>query len=166
MTASTTKFSPMKSLSLHTIGFTQKTAEQFFGMIRDADVDRIIDVRLKSDSQIAGFAKSPNLQFFAKELCGIDYHHLPFLAPSTPLFTSYKKEKTMGWPDFRDRFLDLMDERHVEEKVSRDLLDGACLLCSEHEPHECHRTLVAEYLRGRWNVAICLVHLVDSRPKS
>lgn len=161
----TSQYSPMKSLSLHTIGFTQKTAEQFFGMIRDADVDRIIDVRLKNDSQIAGFAKSPHLQYFAKELCGIDYHHLPFLAPDQRLFTSYKNEKTMVWPDFRDRFLELMDVRHVEEKVSPDLLDGACLLCSEHEPHECHRTLVAEYLRERWNVAINIVHLVDFRPK-
>lgn len=155
----------MKSLSLHTIGFTKKTAEQFFGMIRDADVDRIIDVRLKTDSQIAGFAKSPNLQFFAKKLCGIDYHHLPFLAPDKRLFASYKNEKTMEWPDFRDRFLDLLNERHVENEVSPHLFDGACLLCSEHEPHECHRSLVAEYLRERWDVEINVEHLVDFQPK-
>jgi len=29
-------------------------------------------------------------------------------------------------------------------------MDGGCLLCSEDKPHQCHRRLVAEYLRERW----------------
>jgi len=160
MTASTTKFSPIKSLSLHTIGFTGKTAEQFFGLIGKAGVSRLIDVRLNNGSQLAGFAKFRDLRFFAQAICGIDCIHLPILAPHQELFTAYKNEKTLKWPDFRIRFLDLMNERRVEEEISRDLVDGACLLCSEHEPHHCHRTLVAEYLRDRWSVDIEVRHLV------
>ena len=49
----------------------------------------------------------------------------------------------------------LMRARRIEETTSRELLDGACLLCSEEKPHHCHRRLVAEYLGERWgNVEI------------
>ena len=35
--------------------------------------------------------------------------------------------------------------------VPKELLDRACLLCSEEEPHHCHRRLVAEYLKDKWS---------------
>jgi uncharacterized protein (DUF488 family) len=42
-----------------------------------------------------------------------------------------------------------MRSRHIEN-TPRELLDGACLLCSEETPHHCHRRLVAEYLKQHW----------------
>lgn len=38
----------------------------------------------------------------------------------------------------------------VEDTLSKDILDNACLLCSEDEPHHCHRRLIAEYLNAKW----------------
>ena len=55
----------------------------------------------------------------------------------------------------RQRF---MRERRIEETVDPALLDAGCLLCSEGQPHQCHRRLVAEYLRERWG-DVEVVHL-------
>ena len=47
---------------------------------------------------------------------------------------------------------------HHQVETPRDLLDGACLLCSEEKPHHCHRRLVSEYLQQHWE-GIQITHL-------
>ncbi len=43
----------MEVIQVFTIGFTQKSAEEFFGKLRDAGVKCIVDVRLNNTSQEA-----------------------------------------------------------------------------------------------------------------
>ena len=145
-------------INLYTIGFTQKTAEAFFTLLSRAAVKRLVDVRLNNTSQLAGFAKKDDLAYFVKAICGAEYIHLPELAPTAELLESYKKRKG-DWETYERQFLELMAQRRIEETVPRGLLEGGCLLCSEHEPHHCHRRLVVEYLQAKWaNVAV--THLV------
>ncbi len=149
---------PSGVVRLFTIGFTHKSAEKFFGLLREAGVKRVIDVRLNNVSQLAGFSKKDDLRFFLKAIGRIDYIHRPDLAPTQAMLDAYKKRKE-AWADYEPQFRGLMVERRIEETVSRDLLEGACLLCSEDRPERCHRRLVAEYLREHWgNVEI--THLV------
>ena len=136
-------------MKLHTIGFTRKTAERFFGMLRASGAKRVVDVRLNNGSQLAGFAKKKDLSFFLKELCGMEYVHAPELAPTREMLDDYRK-KRCGWDAYEARFLDLMRRRRVEETVPREIVADGCLLCSEDKPHFCHRRLVAEYLDGHW----------------
>ena len=136
-------------MKLFTIGFTKKSAERFFGLLSSSGVKRVVDVRLNNVSQLAGFAKRDDLKFFLRRVCGIDYVHLPALAPTKEMLADYRK-KRMGWDDYERQFLDLMRERRVEDTVPREIVDGGCLLCSEDKPHHCHRRLVAEYLDERW----------------
>ena len=141
-------------LEIFTIGFTKKSAETFFGALKQAGVARLVDVRLNNVSQLSGFAKRDDLRFFLQAVCQIGYVHLPSLAPTQQLLDSYKKQKG-SWSDYESGFNELMTTRQIETMASKDLLDGACLLCSEEKPHQCHRRLVAEYLQQRWpNVAI------------
>jgi uncharacterized protein (DUF488 family) len=100
-------------------------------------------------SQLAGFAKKDDLRYFMREIVGASYVHRPELAPTQEMLDEYKKSGGT-WEEYAQRFLDLMASRHVEDKVLREQLDGACLLCSEDKPHHCHRRLVAEYLRDKW----------------
>lgn len=137
-------------MNLFTIGFTRKSAEVFFHRLKDAGVKRLIDVRLNNISQLAGFTKKDDLRFFAREICKIDYVHLLELAPTSEILDPYKKAKSGDWQIYERRFLDLMCARQVERTVPREILDGGCLLCSEEKPDNCHRRLVAEYLRGHW----------------
>jgi uncharacterized protein (DUF488 family) len=136
-------------MKIYTIGFTQKSAEAFFARLHTAGVKRLVDVRLKNVSQLAGFAKRDDLRYFTRAICGIDYVHLTELAPAEEMLDAYKKQKG-DWAVYERRFLALMAERRVEETLSPAVLDGGCLLCSEETPEHCHRRLVAEYLKQKW----------------
>jgi uncharacterized protein (DUF488 family) len=142
-------------IQLFTIGFTQKSAADFFGTLSQAGIKKIIDVRLNNVSQLAGFTKRKDLEYFLAQICHISYVHLPELAPTKDILDAYKKNKG-DWETYESQFLELMQERKIAEKIDPELLDGGCLLCSEPTPHHCHRRLVAEYLQQSWGeVKIC-----------
>ena len=132
-----------------TIGFTKKSAERFFKMLHNAGTRKVVDVRLNNVSQLAGFAKKNDLAYFLKEICDVGYVHLPSLAPTKEMLDTYKKKRGT-WEDYERRFVHLMEERRIEDKIQPESLEDACLLCSEDKPHHCHRRLVAEYLQARW----------------
>lgn len=44
-------------MKIFSIGFTEKTAEKFFGLIKSQPIKTLVDVRLNNVSQLAGFAK-------------------------------------------------------------------------------------------------------------
>ena len=136
-------------MRLFTIGFTKKSAEQFFTRLKQPGLVRLVDVRLNNVSQLAGFTKKPDLQFFLGEICKIDYVHLTELAPTQEILDAYKKNDG-DWSVYEQAFLALLAARRVEDTVDKDLLAGGCLLCSEPTPEHCHRRLVAEYLREKW----------------
>jgi uncharacterized protein (DUF488 family) len=136
-------------MKLFTIGFTQKPARRFFELLRASGARRIVDVRLNNVSQLAGFAKKDDLAYFLKEICGMEYVHLPELAPTQEMLDAFKKEKG-DWGTYEQRFLSLMKVRRIEETVPREAIADGCLLCSEDKPHHCHRRLVAEYLKQHW----------------
>jgi uncharacterized protein (DUF488 family) len=139
---------------IFTIGFTQKSAREFFELLQRAGAHRVIDIRLNNESQLAGFTKKEDLEYFLKAIAGIDYVHRPNLAPTKEILDSYKKKK-LSWADYERQFLKLMTERRVESTINHNDLDKACLLCSEPNAERCHRKLVAEYLRAKWgNVEI------------
>jgi len=134
---------------VYTIGFTKKSAAEFFELLRRSSVQRLVDVRLNNVSQLAGFSKRDDLKFFLREILGIDYIHEPLLAPTADILDAYKKVKG-DWALYEPAFLDLMRKREIEKRLDPALIHGACLLCSEEKPHHCHRRLVAEYLRSKW----------------
>lgn len=136
-------------MKLFTIGFTKKNAEKFFGLLRGSGAKRLVDVRLNNVSQLAGFAKKDDLAYLVKEICGMDYVHVPELAPTQNILDEYKKNKG-DWAVYERKFLELMQQREIEKTVPRNLVEDGCLLCSEDKPHHCHRRLVAEYLKGHW----------------
>lgn len=136
-------------MRIYTIGFTKKSAAQFFEMLRLSGAKRVVDVRLNNVSQLAGFAKRDDLKYFLHEVCGMEYVHMPELAPTKDMLDAYKKAKG-DWGEYEKRFLGLMEQRKIEDLVPKKVIAESCLLCSEDKPHKCHRRLVAEYLETRW----------------
>ena len=143
-------------VQIFTIGFTKSSAEHFFGRLKESKSRKIVDVRLNNVSQLAGFAKKEDLKFFARGLCGMDYTHVPKLAPTKNILDPYKKGQ-LSWSTYEVEFLKLMRSRQIE-KIKKEDLDGCCLLCSEDTPHFCHRRLVVEYLSDAWG-SVDVVHL-------
>ncbi|MYA01152.1 MAG: DUF488 domain-containing protein [Chloroflexi bacterium] len=149
-------------MRLYTIGFTKKSAREFFGdLLRPSGAKRVIDVRLRPSSQLAGFAKvsksGGDFEYLLDRLCDMDYVHVPLLAPSDELFTSYRGGD-ITWDDYCERYLELLAEREVTHELDQALFDDAVLLCSEDRPERCHRRLAAEYLQRQWG-DVEIVHL-------
>lgn len=144
-------------MTLYTIGFTRKPASAFFRLLRESGARRLVDVRLNPGGQLSGFAKQHDLAYFLRELCGMDYAHMPELAPTRELLDAYRKGHR-DWPAYEREFLAIMEARRIAETVDREALANAVLLCSEDTPDHCHRRLVAEHLRARWG-DVEVVHL-------
>jgi uncharacterized protein (DUF488 family) len=136
-------------MTIFTIGFTKKSAREFFDKLRRPGLTRLIDVRLNNVSQLAGFTKRDDLHYFCESILSIEYLHLPQLAPTQEMLDGYKKHRG-DWPTYEAKFLALMAERRIEETLKRVQIEDGCLLCSEPTPENCHRRLVAEYLKSKW----------------
>lgn len=146
-------------IKLYTIGFTSKSAEKFFNLLRNAGVTKIIDTRINNVSQLAGFAKGSDLKFFAKEIGNMSYEHNIDFAPTKELLSRYR-DKKMTWLEYETEYLNLLDMRKVAQKIETEKLHKHCLLCSEHTPEKCDRRLLAEYLKHiKGNIEI--IHLIE-----
>jgi uncharacterized protein (DUF488 family) len=143
---------------VYTIGFTKTSAERFFGRLLNAKIKTVIDVRLHNTSQLSGFAKATDLAYFLNKIAKIKYTHEVMLAPTDALLKAYRKDRK-SWDNYERSFLVLMQERRIQDQIAPEILDGACLLCSEAIPHRCHRRLVVEYLNEKWNGALEVHHL-------
>jgi uncharacterized protein (DUF488 family) len=131
--------------TVYTIGFRRKPLREFIALLREADVDAVIDIRLRNTSQLAGYTKKDDLDFLLREGFGIAYEHHPELAPSDEIMDTYRDDK--DWASYEARFGPLMVERGMEQAAA-DILaryEAPCLLCSEPTAEKCHRRLVAEY---------------------
>ena len=147
-------------LEICTIGFTKPhNAATFFGALREEGVRRLLDVRLNNSSQLAGFAKRDDLEFFLSEICEAEYVHEPhLLAPTKELLKGYQN-KELSWSEYEERFLALMARRRIETHLSPDMFGKrTALLCSEHTAERCHRRLIVEYLDQHWGGVIA-IHL-------
>jgi uncharacterized protein (DUF488 family) len=152
---------------LCTIGFAGKTAQDFFALLEEAGVERLIDIRQNRGGQLSGYAKHRDLAYFLQKIARIAYVHEPLLAPTPELLKTYRKTK--DWPAYETGFLTLMKDRGVP-----GMLDTAswpskvALLCSEAGPEECHRRLVADLLSARWRSeghGVEIRHLISARAK-
>lgn len=130
---------------IFTIGFTKLTAEEFFTCLEVNRVKRIVDVRLYNSSQLLGFSKYPDIQFFLRRIAGIEYFHDLYFAPSERILESYKK-KYITWENYEEAFAALMETRDIDDYIRKNYSteENFCLLCTEVSPENCHRRLVAE----------------------
>ena len=136
-------------LTLYTIGSSGWTAEQFFGALQTAGVRRVLDIRQGGNTLLSGFAYKRDLRYFLQAIAGIDYVALTQLAPSVEAFRAYRKHELSN-EEYMRTYARQLAESGALASLDRDLLDGGCLLCSEHDPAECHRHVAADMLADRW----------------
>ncbi|MGA2250824.1 DUF488 family protein [Terracidiphilus sp.] len=138
-------------MEIYSIGFTQKSAGEFFGILKLHGIERLLDVRLNNTSQLAGFAKQADLAYFLREICGAEYEHEPLLAPTADILDAYKKHKG-DWGVYTEAYLSLIRARKVETAIDRESFrKKTVLLCSEATAEHCHRRLALEYLQTHWD---------------
>lgn len=144
--------------TLYTIGFTGKSARQFFKLLQEADVATLTDTRINNTSQLSGFAKGNDLAFFVQAIGNMRYEHVLEFAPTKELLARYRAQK-ISWQEYETEYLNLLDLRKVASKIDVKSLHRHCLLCSEHGPEQCHRRLLAEYLQQK-HQDVEIIHLM------
>jgi uncharacterized protein (DUF488 family) len=153
------------NIRLLTIGFTQKSAEQFFGLLHESGTQRVLDIRENRSGQLSGFAKEQDLRYFLSRLIGAEYEVEPLLAPTPTIREAYKRTK--DWAAYERSFMALLAERTAGELIAPERFRvPTALLCSEPTSEKCHRRLVAEYFADRWRPLgheVEIVHLVLPR---
>lgn len=144
-------------ITVFTAGFSGKSAQDFFELLKRAGVCKVIDIRLYNTSQLAGYTKRNDLAYFVRTLLGADYVHLPKLAPTKQILNDFK-QGVIDWPQYETAFNELIAARRIEAVVQPQKIENACFLCAEAKPAHCHRRLVAEYLAKHWP-GVEIVHL-------
>ena len=131
-------------MNLYTIGFTQKSAQQFFTLIKTNGIDLLLDIRLNNSSQLAGFSKGSDLAYFLKELCNCDYKHAIEFAPTDAILNAYKR-KEIDWETYSKEYTSVINSRYVLSNFAELFRQykSICLLCSEPTHDRCHRGILA-----------------------
>lgn len=145
-------------VKLYTIGFTKRSAEDFFSTLQVNSVRAVIDTRLNNVGQLAGFSKRDDLKFFSQRILSARYEHLQLTAPTEAMLKAYKSG-AMSWASYADEYRNLLETRRVSDHIKLRELDHSCLLCSEHSPQYCHRRILAEYLAEKFSGQIEVQHL-------
>jgi uncharacterized protein (DUF488 family) len=143
---------------LFTIGYTKKSLKEFVTLLKNNNIEKLVDIRLKNKSQLAGFAKGEDLRFLLENLLGIKYSYQPLLAPTEEVLNKYRTDK--NWEEYVASFTQLMQERDMHNILKKETLDvdNVCLLCSEDIPKQCHRRLLAENYK-QFDDFISIIHL-------
>ena len=129
-------------MNIFTIGYTKKSAEKFFELISSNKIDILIDVRRYNSTQLAGFAKGRDLEYFLNKLCNCDYSWEIQFAPTAPLLDDYKNGR-ITWGEYEVVYKGLLNEQNLA--FFKNFADKrTCLLCAEDLPDFCHRRLLAE----------------------
>lgn len=146
-------------ISLYTIGFTKKSAKEFFELLKKNNIKTLVDVRISNSSQLAGFAKGSDLIYFLDQIGSIKYRHITDFAPTKELLSDYRAGK-VDWNEYEKIFADLMRRRRINERYNVADFDQCCFLCSEETPEHCHRRLLAEHLQKQAPDDVQIKHLI------
>lgn len=146
-------------ITIYTIGFTKKSAEDFFEKLKKNNIRTVVDVRISNSSQLAGFTKGNDLIYFLKQIGGIGYRHIVDFAPTKELLSDYRAGK-VNWTEYEKVFNGLMNHRRINDRYRVNNFDQCCLLCSEETPENCHRRLVAEYMKQQDPDNVNIIHLL------
>lgn len=133
---------------IYTIGFARKKAEDFFELLKRNGIEVVLDIRLHNTSQLAGFAKYPDIEYFLHEIGNMGYVHDTQFSPTKATLKRYK-QKEIPWEQYVVEFNQTMSERNILEHIKANYSPDVkyCLLCSEPKAEHCHRMLVSNIFK-------------------
>jgi uncharacterized protein (DUF488 family) len=153
--------------SLVTVGVYGSSGDDFIDALREAGVKQLLDVRQRRGVRGPDYAwaNSKRLQEALAE-AGIEYRHLPELAPTTELrHLQYAEDARQGvGKRSRNELAPEYVERYTRERLDHVPLapivddmpeDGVtALLCVERNPEACHRSLAAERIASEFGLPL------------
>ncbi|MEO7965409.1 MAG: DUF488 domain-containing protein [Gemmatimonadaceae bacterium] len=143
-----------------TIGYEGTTMQEFLQTLRSAKIELVVDVRAVASSRRPGFAKTRLAAHLAE--VGIAYEHIRSLG--TPA-NGRAAARAGRHDEMRAIFEENLKGETAQGGLDRleaiiQLSQKIALLCFEHDPKHCHRTMVAAALGGRRRIKV--VHLLPA----
>lgn len=132
-------------MEVYTAGFTKWLAKDFFCQLKDLKIHKLIDIRLRPNSQLSGFTREVNFSFFLENLSNVKYEHQLSLAPTKELLNKRRNEG-LSWQDFEFEYLNLLTKGVLEYCLNEISNQNILFLCSETEPQFCHRRILTDKL--------------------
>ena len=136
-----------------TTGYESETQPDVISRLKAAGIELVIDVRAVASSRRAGFSKT--LLAGSLREAGIDYLHLRDLG--TPK-AGRQAARAGRFAEMQAIFSDHMQEPQAQlalvQATEATVARRSCLLCYEHDPAHCHRTIVAGLIAERTGAPI------------
>ena len=140
-------------MKLATIGYEHATLPEVIGKLEQAGIEILLDVRAVASSRRAGFSKSLLAGTLAEH--GIEYVHLRQLGTPKP---GRQAARAGRIEEMRRIFEDHLAEpgAQVELAQATDIARErrAALMCYEANAAGCHRSIVADRIRGATGCAV------------
>jgi uncharacterized protein (DUF488 family) len=143
-------------IKLFNIGFTQKSAEEFFEKLKANKIDCLCDIRLNPNGQLSRFAFEKDLPYFLDKLVdGCKYIHRVDLAPPKELLIEMRTKGSAMSKDYKLFEKEFNHYLETKSKINNFVeqfkkYQNVVLLCSEHTTEKCHRRLVSTMLLNKF----------------
>jgi uncharacterized protein (DUF488 family) len=137
-----------------TVGYQASTVDSFLGALRAASVELVVDVRAVASSRRPGFSKSRLAANLAE--AGIGYVHLRGLGTPAEGRAAARAGKFAELRRIYQGHLATLEAKAELAELTELVRSGrrVCLLCFEHDPAHCHRTMVAAALGERLPIEV------------
>jgi uncharacterized protein (DUF488 family) len=150
---------------IFTIGHSTRPIEEFIRLLREYEIELLVDVRTIPKSR---YNPQFNTEALYKSLknAEIEYVHNPGLGG---LRHAHKDSINLGWRNDSFRgYADYMQTEEFRENLEK-LIDLAsakrvAIMCAEAVPWRCHRSLISDALLARGIVASHIVGTGEPKP--
>lgn len=132
--------------TLYTIGTSGRHDDDFIAVLKQHQIDAVIDIRLRNEGRYYKFASGKHIKVLC-EAQGIAYRHDTRFSPTAEMLDRYKTDQ--DWPAYERAYRALVAERDMPAIWAQVTAGGylrACLLCAERTAEQCHRRLLGEAL--------------------
>jgi uncharacterized protein (DUF488 family) len=134
-------------MRIFTIGYEGSTVLEFLAALKQAGVERVIDVRALPLSRRPGFSKTPLR--LALEEAGIEYVHLKALGTPAEGRTAARAGRQADLERIYAGQLELPEAMAQSGQMLELAAEKpSALLCMERDPAQCHRTLLLRAVAG------------------
>ncbi len=146
-------------MKLYTIGYEGLNQNAFLSWLKRYDIDIVIDVRQRPQSRKKGFSKNALRESLEEN--DINIKGYPSLGASKEL-----RDSLYSSGDYKSFFKKYRESiRGNDEQVNELYSFIKCgkrivLLCFEHDPDTCHRSVLAEQIKRRSDNGFKVNHIV------
>ncbi len=129
-------------MNLYTAGYEGLSIDAFIAQLKQAGIDKVLDVREYPLSRKKGFSKNAFAQYLA--LHGIAYEHSRPLGCPKPIRKQYKEDG--NWAIYAREFRTYIRTQGdvLNTLISSAATQRVCMVCYEADSNFCHRSLIAE----------------------